>query len=138
MVTFSVKNGMAVKQEQRDDTVAGMFTCLMHSSTVTQIMHRQTESYAAHVALGEYYEGIISLVDKLAEAYQGRNQVIIGGYPLPENNWEDKSPLDYMMYVRDEMAEYRKLLGDDSTLQNIADEIVALIYSTMYKLRFLK
>lgn len=138
MVTFSVKNGMAIKKEQRDDSIAGMFACLMHSSTVTQIMHRQTGLYAVHVALGEYYEGIVPLIDKLAEAYQGRNQVIIGGYPLPENNWEGKEPLEYMMYVRDEMAEYRGLLGDDSTLQNIADEIVSLVYSTMYKLRFLK
>lgn len=138
MVTFSVKNGIASKENERDDTIAEMFSCLMYSSTVTQIMHRQTDSYAAHVALGEYYESIVPLIDKLAEAYQGRNQVIIGGYSLPENSWEGKPPLDYMMYLRDEVAEYRVLLGDDSTLQNIADEIVALIYSTMYKLRFLK
>ena len=32
-------------------------------------------SYAAHVALGAYYEGIQDLVDTLVEVYQGQYEI---------------------------------------------------------------
>lgn len=44
---------------------------LLHSSTAAHFLHLQTASYAAHKALGHYYENIVDLADKYAEAYQG-------------------------------------------------------------------
>jgi len=49
---------------------------LMQSRNQTHIFHLQTSSYAKHVALQEYYEGIIDLIDSLVEAYQGKYDIL--------------------------------------------------------------
>ena len=43
---------------------------------VTHSAHLNTRSYAKHVALNEFYDGIIDLADKFAEAYQGKYGLI--------------------------------------------------------------
>ena len=111
---------------------------LLHSGTVTHIKHLQTKSFSEHMALGSFYPEIIELVDSLIEAWQGKNGQIVDGYELPESNYADLTPLQYLQYLSNEIAEDRALLGDDSELQNITDEICQLVDSTMYKLRFLK
>ena len=109
---------------------------LMHSSTNTQILHRQTKSFAEHTALGEYYEAIIPLVDSLTEAIQGLEGEIID-YPVdyygPAN-----SGLEELMSLKEYVSEERKELPQETEIQNVVDEIAALIDSTLYKLRFLK
>ena len=37
---------------------------LLHSGTNAHLLHLQTDSFAKHKALGEYYEEIIDLVDR--------------------------------------------------------------------------
>ena len=43
---------------------------------VTHSVHLNTRSYAKHVALNEFYDAIVDLADKFAEAYQGRHGLI--------------------------------------------------------------
>jgi hypothetical protein len=78
------------------------------------------------------------LVDDFVEAFQGKYGLLTkftANYELPPSN-----ALDYMSYLNTEVATLRKAVGfpDDTELQNITDEIAALIDSTTYKLRFLK
>lgn len=35
---------------------ATFIVTMLHSATVAHLMHLQTKSYAAHVALGDYYD----------------------------------------------------------------------------------
>lgn len=109
---------------------------LMHSSTNTQILHRQTKSFAEHTALGEYYEAIIPLVDTLTETIQGLEGEIID-YPV-DYYGPAGSGLEELMSLKEYVSEERKELPQETEIQNICDEIAALIDSTLYKLRFLK
>lgn len=109
---------------------------LMHSSTNTQILHRQTRSYSEHKALGEYYEAIIPLVDSLTETIQGLEGEIID-YPV-DYYGPASSGLEELTSLKEYVSEERKGLPDNSEVQNIVDEIAALIDSTLYKLKFLK
>jgi superfamily II DNA/RNA helicase len=43
---------------------------------VAHSVHLATDSYSQHVALNAFYDGIIDLADKFAEAYQGRHGLI--------------------------------------------------------------
>lgn len=138
MVSYSIKNGQAVEDNESDDSLGEMMFDLLHSATVTHIMHLQSESFAEHMALGEYYEAIPDLVDALIEAWQGKNQQILRGYGDYEESYEGVKPLDYLQELRDEFTQCRPLIGDDTELQNLADSIAEQIDSTMYKLRFLK
>ena len=105
---------------------------LLHSATVTHLMHLQTKSYSQHVALGDYYDGIVELVDSLVEAYQGSHGVI-EEYPDPHGIYKD--PLPYLDNLCNYVEEKRKSLPDDTMLQNIVDEIVQLLDTTIYKLK---
>ena len=108
---------------------------LFHSGTNAHFMHLQTKSYSEHKALGRYYEAVIDLADRWAEAYQGCYQVIDS---YPSDFHIAKVPLIYIEKIKNFVDAIRKLLPDDNQLQNIIDEIVELLDSTCYKLKNLK
>ena len=106
---------------------------LLHSSTATHFLHLQTASYAAHKALGHYYENIVDLDDKYAEAYQGHYGII----PLddyPEGFKVQKDAAAYAESLLKFVKGIRSDLPKDTDLQNIVDEIVGEIASLVYKL----
>lgn len=95
-------------------------------------------SYAKHQALGAFYESIIELADSLAEAYQGRNG-IIKDIPLLENEF----PGEIVTSIKNQLKwleanRYKAVSKDETSLQNIIDEIVSLYLSTLYKLQNLE
>ena len=94
-------------------------------------------SYAKHVALGEFYNGIIESADSLTEAYQGRHDIIEIPY-LPMVDEED--PVKALEQLLDDVEKLRYDAIDkkDTALQNIVDESVATFLSALYKLRKLK
>ena len=104
---------------------------------VTHSVHLNTRSYAKHVALNEFYDGIVDLADKFAEAYQGRHGLI-----GPITLMSAKKTTDVIEFLKDSLADieemrYKVCEEDDTPLQNIIDEIVGQYLSTLYKLKFL-
>ena len=104
---------------------------------VTHSVHLNTRSYAKHVALNEFYDSIVDLADKFAEAYQGRHGLI-----GPITLMSAKKTTDVIEFLKDSLADiedmrYKVVEKDDTALQNIIDEIVGQYLSTLYKLRFL-
>ena len=66
------------------DATAQFIGALLHSATLTHLKHFQVTgegSYAAHVALATYYDGIVELVDSLTESIQGAYEELIEPYP---------------------------------------------------------
>jgi hypothetical protein len=116
-------------------TVQEFVLCLLHAVTNTHILHLQSKSYSEHMALGSFYEELDDLTDSYVEAYQGKYGLIMdypAKYELPT------PPIEYLVGLNDYVYQARSSLKQDSELQNITDEIVALIDSTLYKLQFLK
>jgi hypothetical protein len=109
---------------------------LMQSRNQVHIYHLQTDSFAAHLALQGYYEGIIPLIDALVESYQGRYG-ILHGYKMASTIKEDNNFLMYFDGLCKFVETIRTQLPQDSYIQNQIDEVVALIESTKYKLKFL-
>lgn len=104
---------------------------------VAHSAHLMTPSYAAHKALQKFYENIIPLADDFAEAYQGRHG-LIGAVALQR---ADKNT-DIVEFLQDSLDTIEKNRDkfcdkDDTAMQNIVDEIVALYLSSLYKLRHL-
>lgn len=108
---------------------------MLHSATNTHFFHWTTESYAKHIALAEYYDGIVDLTDTFAEAYMGKYGKFTS---FPSAYHQPKDPVRYLESLQSFVAEARQDLPQDSELQNIIDEIADLINSTTYKLKFLK
>lgn len=104
---------------------------------VAHSVHLNTRSFAKHMALQGFYEGIVDLADKFAEAYQGKYG-LIGGITLQSA----KKTANIVEFLQDQMDEieanrYKVVDKDCTALHNIIDEIVGLYLSTLYKLRFL-
>ena len=104
---------------------------------VTHSVHLNTRSFSKHMALNAFYDGIIDLADKFAEAYQGRHG-LIGPIGL-QSARKTTNVLDFLQDSLEtiEKARYEVCEKTDTALQNIIDEIVGLYLSTLYKLRFL-
>ena len=118
-----------------NESAAAFVSVLFHSATVTHFMHLQTKSFAQHMALGEYYDAIVDLADKWAEAYQGCYDIITN---YPKDFHLATEPVKYLMQIKDFVDDIRKDLPQDSELNNLVDSIADQIDSTLYKLRFLK
>lgn len=104
---------------------------------VTHSVHLNTRSYAKHKALGSFYDKIVDLADDFAEAYQGRHGLI-----GPITLMSAKKTSNVVEFLQDQLAEieanrYKFCDKDETSIQNIIDEVVALYLSTLYKLRFL-
>lgn len=135
-----------IQQEEEAVELTGavaLFSKLFESKELSRVYHLQVRgeegSYAAHIALGLYYEAIATLVDDLVEIYQGQYDIVEGYTPI-QSDTSGKTPVEYFT----ELAEYIKsvrftlLSQEDTHLQNIVDEIMALIYKTLYRLKFNK
>jgi DNA-binding ferritin-like protein len=108
---------------------------MLHSATNTHFFHWSTDSYSKHKALAKYYDSIIDLTDTFAESYMGKYGKFTS---FPSVYHQPKDPIRYMESLQSFVAEARQDLPQDSELQNIIDEILDLINSTTYKLKFLK
>lgn len=104
---------------------------------VAHSVHLNTRSYSKHVALNTFYDEIVDLADKFAEAYQGRHG-LIGPISLM-NARKTTNVLEFLQDQLEELEKARYEVCDktDTAIQNIIDEIVGLYLSTIYKLRFL-
>jgi hypothetical protein len=123
-----------------NNALIGQFvSTLFASRTQAHVFHLQTPSFAAHKALNEFYDEIVGITDGIAESYQGKYGIITGYSNVALQEYESCEAIIMFfemlcMYVE----KSRQMLPQDSYLQNQIDEVVALIKSTIYKLRFLK
>ena len=122
---------------------ASFFSKLFESREMAHIYHLQVNgeqgSHAAHTALGEYYDGILDFIDTLIETYQGQYGIVDGYDVIDTNDTRTKEKIEYFEGLVEFVKHGRKAISaEDTHLQNIIDEVVALIYRTLYKIRFLK
>ena len=103
--------------------------------TAAHLAHLSSESYAQHVALGDFYSALIDLVDRYAEVYMGTDGRIKSFPPAtpPAGNL-----ISHLTAYLDTVAAEQAEDGENRALGSILDEIQALTAQTMYKLRFLK
>ena len=128
--------------EQSNPIVGQFISTLFASRTQAHIFHLQVTgegSFAIHSALNVYYDGIIDLVDGLAESYQGKYGIITGYGNVALQEFQNcEGVITYFETLCMFVEKSRQMICQDSYLQNQIDTIVELIKSTIYKLRFLK
>jgi hypothetical protein len=117
---------------------SNMVSVLLHSQTQVHVFHLQTKSYSEHKALQNYYEGIDGLVDGVIESYQGKYNVVKNYETMDIENYSGVDQLISYFKELDKTIEEKRKSVKESYLQNQIDTIQELIFSTLYKLRFLK
>lgn len=115
---------------------AELIARLFAARTAAHMAHLQTTSYAQHVALDGFYNGIVDKTDAFAEAYQGIYGVI-DTYPttaLPGGNAQV-----WMPTLRAWIKANRDAASEGQTeLANMIDDILALFDSTIYRIKTLR
>lgn len=114
-----------------------LFSTLLQSTVQVHIYHLQSKSYSEHMALGSFYDDIVDLTDSLIEQYQGAYGIVTS---YPSISLISESPIAYLKSLKElvQIERYKVLKREDTWLQNITDEIISLIDSTLYKLINLK
>ena len=141
--------GKIVQPEPQPETHEGpgspvsLFSKLFESREMAHIYHLQVNgeqgSHAAHTALNEYYDGVLDFIDDLIETYQGQYGIVDGYETIDTNETRTKEKVEYFEGLVEFVKHGRKAISaEDTHLQNIIDEVVALIYRTLYKLKFTK
>lgn len=101
-----------------------------------------TGSFAAHTALGSFYDDIVERADSIAEAYQGRHGLMdeipyftpaLGKKTIAATATELEKHLGRVEEIR-----YEACPKNDTAIQNLIDEAVATYLSVLYKLRNLE
>jgi DNA-binding ferritin-like protein len=121
---------MDTKKEM--DEAANLLMVLLHSATIAHVMHWRTTNFAEHKALGKYYEQMPALTDALAESLFGKYSTID---EFPDFFMLEYGALQYMTEIQEYVESQRKLIAQDSEIQNAVDEIMDLLNTTVYKLR---
>jgi hypothetical protein len=120
-----------------NDDFCVMICQLLHSQTQAHVFHLGTKSYAEHKALQGFYEGIDALTDGLVESYQGKYGLMKNYKSFKMVSYKNKKQvLSYFTQLLNTIEENRESV-EDSYIQNQIDTVQELIYSTMYKLKFL-
>lgn len=113
--------------------VSDFISRILACQTISQLAHWQTDSYAQHEALGQFYSELPSLTDKFVEAY-------IGAFGK-EDVFEYKID-DVVKHLEDELMwlnkHKEKITKDSPGLSNIFDEITTLHMRALYKLKNLR
>jgi DNA-binding ferritin-like protein len=131
------------KKDEKTETggIENMISTLLHSRSQTHIFHWQTKSqssFAEHKALNKFYESIGGLLDGIVESYQGKYDIITGYKSMDVEDYKSVEQLITYFKGLDSNIEKNRKTVKESYIQNQIDTIQELIYSTLYKLRFLK
>lgn len=124
-----------------DTMVAACAMELMNARNSFHKLHLKVTgegSYAAHVAIKDFYDGLPDHADTLVEGYQGVSEKILACKDVAPRTLDTVA--DGVNYLRDIYAMINKLQGKlpYSEIVNNLDLIKDAINSTKYKLLFLK
>lgn len=112
------------------------FGTLQDSITAEWRKHLQADNHDVHVILDEFYKEMPEKVDALIEAWQADNDVVKDYNNIL--NADGKSALEFLEELKGFVKKGRtELLNGQSELESLCDDILALIDSTIYKLKHL-
>jgi len=132
------------KEESKEvGSVSKFLSKLLESREMAQVYHWTVKgdmgSHATHLALEAYYTGIIESIDEIVEVYQGQYGLIEEYDLIDTKETRSTDKLEYFKEVVEWVREERKCFDEkDTHLHNLVDEVVALLYRTIYKLTYNK
>lgn len=105
---------------------------LMDAVTAIHKQHLMTTgpgSFAAHEALGEVYGALEDSLDNLAESFMGCQETGLKFAGIPEKSYSAETRKIY-----EYIEENRLMMGTESHIQNLIDEILGQLAKDLFKL----
>ena len=89
----------AEPKPQTQSTPVKFFSKLFESREMAHIYHLTVKgemgSHAAHLALNEYYDGILGFIDEMIEVYQGQYGIVEGYETIDTSETKTKDKVEY-------------------------------------------
>lgn len=132
------------EEKKAEGSVVKFFSKLFESKEMARVYHLTVKgeegSHAKHLALGDFYDKIIDMVDELVEVHQGEFEVIEGYEAIDTSSSKSTDAIKYFQDLAEFVKSERKVCfaEDASHYFNIIDDILVLIYRTLYKLKYNK
>jgi len=113
--------------------VEDLITRMFEARNGAHLAHWKTDSFSKHESLGEFYEGVIDILDRYVEANMGGFGVI----GKVEGEVEDPIQMvhDDLVWLTENRE---KITKGVPALGNILDELTGLHMKTLYKLQNLR
>jgi hypothetical protein len=128
---------MSLNEYKEIGNFSGLISKLFEARDFAHRTHliSKNKSFSEHEALGSFYEDITGLADNLYETHAGQ----YGPAKFDFNKVSDAEPIEYLETLgKICVAAHSAIDKKDTHLHNILDEITALVYHTLYKLKNLK
>jgi DNA-binding ferritin-like protein len=140
--TYRLKRPVTVSTDPLADKTAALVSELMNAAVSTHKLHLKVTgpgSFAAHMALGAFYEEIPKLTDAIAEGFQGAHEKLLNcsEEKLCKALYSVEDCVNYMRELYNMVADLQSIMPH-SEIVNDLDVIKSLINSTKYKLLFLQ
>lgn len=121
-----------------DVVMANLMTNLMKAQNVAQMWHWKVKSFAQHMALGELYEGLSTMMDELMEMYMGRYGTEAHIEMSEPNPFSEQDPIDFVQQLDAFLDTQEKMLPPDGFIVNKYQELQAMVSKVKYKLEHLR
>jgi len=138
MIT-TINNFRQINENNNSDIskVATLFNNLFSLRQAAHDIHLTKSIYSEHIALDDFYTGLLDLIDELFETYQGQYG-LLSDYTTEIVGLDESDKIKLLETYTTQIKQTCVSVFTDSHLLNICDEIFALCYRTLYKLKFLK
>lgn len=126
--------------EAQTDVISEFASVLVMGVAAAHVHHWNTMgpgSFAAHEAMGDFYEQLPGLADSVVEAIvQDESKIFLEKQAL----FVGETPLALVQYIQARVKDMRSKPGfpQDSEVQNLVDTIAELCRHTIFKLKRLK
>lgn len=133
---------LSIDSMERTD-VGKFISKLFEAREMAHVFHLMVNgemgSHAVHTALGEFYEGLIGFIDELTEVYQGQYGLIEDYDIIDTSSAKERQYVQYFEGLVNSIKENKSSFStEDTHIHNLIDEIIALTYRLLYKLKYNK
>jgi len=138
-VKFKEKKEEKVEQQMFSETKnpAEFISYIMGCRDVIKIMHWKTTSYAQHKALDKASDGLLDIIDSIAEKVSGYTGKHLSGFKdFSVNKYENDDCVKYIQEIKEyiQRDRYVYFSKDYSPIQNELDNLTNLLDQTLYLL----
>jgi hypothetical protein len=120
--------------ESNESAINELVERVFATRNLVHFAHWNTNSFAAHSALGDLYDSIVDEVDNLVETYQGEFGLLTG-----LECCECKQPPDIIAHIKSDSdwvkSNRNKIANGSTTIENLVDGVMAAYNKTLYKLK---
>lgn len=114
--------------------MAALIGNLLKAQNTATMWHWKVKSFSMHMALGELYDGLSTMMDSLMEIYMGHYGTD-AHVPLSEPNpFSEQDPVEFVRQLHTMLEHFHDTIPQEGFLVNKFEELQAMVSQVKYKM----